>query len=62
MDDRLLSAAYDLAIEMRTDPRWRDTMNRVGDTEGDAELCKRCPGYSDEEYRRALAKGFMVSR
>ena len=62
MDDRLLSAAYTLAEEMRDDPRWREAMNRVGDTEGAAELRKRCPGYPDEEYGRALAKGFFASR
>ncbi len=62
MDDRLLSAAYTLALEMRDDPRWRDAMNRVGDTEGAAELRKRCPGHPDEEYQRALAEGFMASR
>jgi len=62
MDDRLLSAAYDLAVEMRDDPRWRDAMNRVGDTEGQAELRRRCTGHSDEEYNRALADGFMNSR
>ena len=62
MDDRLLSAAYDFALEMRGNPRWRDAMDRVGDTEGAAELRKRCPGYSDEQYSRALAKGFFESR
>jgi len=62
MDDRLLSAAYDLAIEMRTEPRWRDAMNRVGDTEGAAELRRRMPGYSSEEYERALDNGFTASR
>ena len=62
MDDRLLSAAYDLALEMRSDPRWKEAMNRVGDTEGAAELRRRCPGYRDDEYARALADGFRDSR
>ena len=62
MDDRLLSAAYDLCAEMRDDTRWRDAMNRVGDTEATAELRTRCPGYSKEEYWRAIAKGMIASR
>jgi hypothetical protein len=61
-DDALILAAYDLAEEMRDSPRWRDAMNRVGDTEGVAELRKRCPGYPEEAYGRALAKGFFASR
>ena len=62
MDDRLSSAAYDLCLEMRDNPRWHDVMNRVGDSEGIAELRTRCPGYSDEEYARAIAHGMMASR
>ncbi len=62
MDDRLISAAYDLALEMRDDPGWHDAMNRVRDQEGTGELRRRCPGYSEEEYGRALADGFKNSR
>jgi len=62
MDDRLLSAAYDLCLEMRDDPGWHDAMNRVADIEAIAELRRRCPGYSDEEYDCAIATGMMNSR
>lgn len=62
MDDHLASAAYGLCLEMRLDPRWRDAMNRAGDTEAVAELRARCPGFTDEEYGRAIAKGMMASR
>jgi len=60
--DRLAAAAYDLCLEMRDDPRWHEAMNRVGDSEAATELRARCPGYSDEEYARAIAQGMMASR
>jgi hypothetical protein len=62
MDDRLSSAAYDLCLEMRDDPRWSDAINRVNDTAAIAELRTRCPGYTDDEYGRAIAQGMMASR
>jgi len=62
MNDRLLSAAYDLCVEMRESPRWEAALNRVGDTEGLEELRRRCPGYTEQEYVQAIANGMMASR
>jgi len=62
MDDHLSSAAYDFCLEMRDNPRWDDAMNRIRDSEGISELRARCPGYSDEDYARAIAQGMSASR
>jgi hypothetical protein len=62
MNDRLSTAAYNLCIEMRDDPRWEAANNRPGNREGLEELRRRCPGFTDDEYARAMSQGLMASR
>lgn len=66
IEEKLADAAYRLADEIR-DGRWshvhdlarKPVTDCVGLTD---ELCRRCPGFSLEEYRRALADGMQASR
>jgi hypothetical protein len=66
MDRNLLDAGYDLANEIR-DGKWNH-VEGIEDCPASAcpeifaEFRRRCPGYTTEEYRSALGKGFFDSR
>jgi hypothetical protein len=66
LPERLAEAAYKLALEVR-DGRW-DHISNPNEKPATAyvpligELKKRCPGYSDGEYSRAIADGLFNSR
>lgn len=57
MDSLLTSAAYDLCVEVR------DAIGQLANDQGLIdELRRRCPGYTDEQYRGAVAQGMFNSR
>lgn len=66
MAERLAEAGYKLALEVR-EGRW-DHISDPNEKPPKAyvplidELRRRCPGYRDEDYSRALADGLFNSR
>jgi len=65
-DRNLSEAAFDLAEEIR-DGKWDhlDDFKRKpapACEEIVAELARCCPGYSQEQYRKAIATGLFESR
>jgi hypothetical protein len=66
IDKQLADAGYTLAEEIR-DGRWRHVADLVRKPapacpELIDELRRRCPGFSDSDYQRALADGLFASR
>jgi hypothetical protein len=67
MPDALALAAYGLCEEVR-DGAWDVALKRVLNGQPAAspevidELRNRCPGYSTQEYQRAIAQGMFNSR
>jgi hypothetical protein len=66
VEERLAEAGYKLALEVR-EGRW-DHVSNPNDKPATAyvplisELRRRCPGYCDDEYSRAIADGLFNSR
>ena len=64
--DDLNDKAYELCVEV-WDGKWEDALSRVPNgqpaacDEVIAELARRCPGHSREEYENALARGMHDS-
>lgn len=64
--EQLAEAGYKLALEVR-EGRW-DDISDPNEKPATAyvplisELRRRCPGYRDDEYSRALADGLFNSR
>jgi hypothetical protein len=64
--ERLAEAGYKLALEVR-DGRW-DHVSNPNEKPAAAfvplicELRKRCPGYREDEYSRAISDGLFNSR
>jgi hypothetical protein len=64
--DELAKAAYQLAEEIR-DGHW-DHINDLATKPAQdcqeiiAALSQRCPGYTQEQYKRAISTGLFVSR
>jgi hypothetical protein len=64
--ERLAEAGYKLALEVR-DGRW-DHISNPNERPATAyvplinELRRRCPGYGEDEYSRAIADGLFNSR
>ncbi len=62
----LVNAAYSLAEEIR-EGRWRHVFDPASQAVSNCpalieELERRCPGYTQPAYKRALADGMFASR
>jgi len=62
----VVNAAYGLAEEIR-DGRWRHVFDPSSQSESNCpeliqELQRRCPGYVEAAYKRALADGMLATR
>jgi hypothetical protein len=67
MSSDIDAAAYDLCLEVR-DHKWDRALSKAPNGQPAAcnevieELRRRCPGYTKEQYQRAIAQGMFDSR